>query len=246
MNSGKLGSEETLVDEQKSLPSELQEFSKLNQFSRRESDIFRLLANRVTTSDQIGKVLGLSPNTVSNHFKNLLQKSETNSKTELLALFTEFCLEKLNPWFSNSDLKPLQVVMADDEIEYFDLVDSVVKDNDLPLQITRVKDGDELFQFLKGEGSFTGKSFRPDLILLDLSLPSRHGREVLSELKRNENFCAIPVVVLTGTGTKDDIRYMYGLGASSYIEKPTRYENLVNMMKVMTCYWYKFALAATE
>jgi len=104
-----------------------------------------------------------------------------------------------------------------------------------------VGDGEELLQFLRHEGAYADPpiSPRPGLILLDLNMPRKDGREALREMKADPNLRSIPVVVLTTSQAEEDIVRTYDLGVSSYISKPVSFDGLVEVMRVLGRYWFE-------
>lgn len=104
-----------------------------------------------------------------------------------------------------------------------------------------VQDGVELLDYLRGEGSYSrGRPPRPNLILLDLNMPRKDGREALAELKSDPVLRGIPVVVLTTSLADEDMLQCYRLGAASYLTKPVTFEGLVDLMRVLGEYWLDF------
>lgn len=99
-----------------------------------------------------------------------------------------------------------------------------------------VGDGEQALSFLRQEGEFTDKP-RPDLILLDLNLPKKDGREVLAEIKSDENLKRIPVVILTTSSAEEDILRTYNLHANCYITKPVDLDQFVKVVKSIENFW---------
>ena len=100
-----------------------------------------------------------------------------------------------------------------------------------------VKDGVEAMAFLLGQGRYRNAP-RPDLILLDLNMPRKDGREVLSEIKNNPRLMTIPVVVLTTSNDEEDILRSYGLHANSYLVKPMGFEQFTAMIRSLEGFWF--------
>jgi CheY-like chemotaxis protein len=98
----------------------------------------------------------------------------------------------------------------------------------------------EALAFLHREGDY-GRAPRPDLILLELNLPRKDGRAVLAEIKADEGLKSIPVVVLTTSGSEDDIAQSYSLGTNSYVRKPMDFEDFVASVKSIHSYWLETA-----
>ena len=101
-----------------------------------------------------------------------------------------------------------------------------------------MKDGEELLNFLYSTSDLgVGKKKRPDIILLDLNMPKKDGREALEEIKSHLNFKNIPVIILTTSQAKIDIQKIYDLGANSFIQKPFKYADFSSMMESFFNYW---------
>jgi CheY-like chemotaxis protein len=108
----------------------------------------------------------------------------------------------------------------------------------LESELRFVADGEELLDYLRQRGKFSPASApRPNLVLLDLNMPKRDGREALREIKTDADLRRIPVVVLTTSRADTDIGGMYDLGANSFIAKPFQFDALVNVMKTLGHYW---------
>ena len=129
--------------------------------------------------------------------------------------------------------------MADDDPDNFFLVRDAIKESGLPSDFQLVADGEELMDYLYRRGEFMNfKNTRlPILILLDLNMPRKDGWEALAEIKKEPRFRRIPILVFTTSGSEDDIFCSYELGASSFITKPTSFDDLVEVMKKLGDYW---------
>jgi DNA-binding response OmpR family regulator len=103
--------------------------------------------------------------------------------------------------------------------------------------VTTARDGDEAMRFLRREGPFA-RAARPDLILLDLNLPGKDGREVLHDIKRDEDLKKIPVVILTTSQAEEDVMRAYGLHANAYMTKPVDFDGFVSVVKGISDYWF--------
>jgi CheY-like chemotaxis protein len=99
------------------------------------------------------------------------------------------------------------------------------------------EDGVEALEFLRKQGKFTAAP-RPDLILLDLNLPRKNGREVLAEIKDDPNLKSIPVVVLTTSRAEEDVLKSYDLHANCYVVKPVEFDNFVQAVKSIHSFWF--------
>ena len=104
-----------------------------------------------------------------------------------------------------------------------------------------VENGEELMDYLHNRGSFADKDKypTPGLILLDLNMPKKDGREALKEIKSDEHLRVIPVVVLTTSKAEEDILRTYDLGVSSFITKPVTFAALVDVMRTLSKYWFE-------
>ena len=132
------------------------------------------------------------------------------------------------------------LIAEDDEDDYL-LTIEALKEAGVNTQIKWVKDGEELMSYLEPIGTPIKKSAPefPSLILLDLNMPRKDGREVLDEIKKNETLRKIPVVVLTTSKAETDIHHAYDLGVNSYIQKPVRFNEFVEVIKVLSHYWFQ-------
>jgi CheY-like chemotaxis protein len=123
------------------------------------------------------------------------------------------------------------VLFADDDADDRLLVQEAFEENNLECQLDFVEDGIELLNYLKNTQN------SPVLILLDINMPRKDGTQILNELKSNEAFRHIPVIMFTTSKSPEDIRKCYELGANSYIVKPSSFENLVDVTNIISKYW---------
>ena len=107
------------------------------------------------------------------------------------------------------------------------------------IKFYNVKDGSDVFPFLRNEGEYTDKP-RPDMIFLDLNLPKKNGHEVLKEIKTNEDFRTIPVVILTISKAEEDILKAYNLQANCFLQKPVKLDQFKKMVKSIDNFWFSF------
>lgn len=143
----------------------------------------------------------------------------------------------MNP--GSSTLKRKVILMAEDDADDRLLARDALAECGLGDDLRFVENGEELLDYLLQRGKFDAQTPRPGLILLDLNMPVKDGREVLGEIKSNATLRRIPVVVLTTSRADTDIDRIYHLGANSFITKPVRYESLVEVMKAISQYWLK-------
>jgi CheY-like chemotaxis protein len=136
---------------------------------------------------------------------------------------------------------PITLLLADDDEEDRLMTEEALKESHLANDIRFVADGEELTDYLFRRGPYSdpAQSPTPGLILLDLNMPKKDGREVLTELKGDPELRKIPVVVLTTSKTEEDIIRSYALGVNSFITKPVTFEALVQAMTVFTQYWFE-------
>lgn len=137
---------------------------------------------------------------------------------------------------------PITILMADDDADDRLLAKEALEESRLRNEIYFVEDGEELMEYLNRRGKYAapGKAPRPGLILLDLNMPRKDGREALREIKADPDLRRIPVVIMTTSKAEEDIFRSYDLGANSFITKPVTFERLVEMMKVLGQYWIEF------
>ena len=135
--------------------------------------------------------------------------------------------------------RPITILMAEDDAEDRLLAKEGFEESRLANDLRFVEDGEELMDYLcrRGRYSDPASSPRPGLILLDLNMPRKDGREALAEIKAPPQLRTIPVVVLTTSQAEEDIVRSYNLGANSYITKPVTFDGLVQALKALGAYW---------
>jgi CheY-like chemotaxis protein len=136
---------------------------------------------------------------------------------------------------------PITILLADDDADDRLLTRDALAENRLANNLQCVEDGEELVEYLFRRGKYADpkKSPRPGLILLDLNMPRKDGREALKEIKSDPELCKIPVIILTTSKTHEDICRSYRLGVNSYIAKPVTFASLVDVMKTLGKYWFE-------
>jgi CheY-like chemotaxis protein len=138
----------------------------------------------------------------------------------------------------NTNNKSIVILMADDDADDRLLAKDALAESRLPNDLHFVENGEELLDYLHRRGKFSKSTApRPGLILLDLNMPRKDGREALREIKMDPEFRRIPVVVLTTSKADTDISKIYELGANSFITKPVTFDSLVHVMKILGNYW---------
>lgn len=135
---------------------------------------------------------------------------------------------------------PIEILLVEDNPGDARLAREVLKDSKIRNAIHRVRDGVEALEFLRRDGAFSLAS-RPDLILLDLNLPRKDGREVLAEIKLDADLRRIPVVILTISRSEDDILKSYDLHANCYITKPIDLAQFIEVVKSIEDFWLTIA-----
>jgi two-component system response regulator len=135
--------------------------------------------------------------------------------------------------------KPITILMADDDADDRDLTREAFAEAKLNNELRFVEDGAELLDYLNHRGKYSDPNTapRPGIILLDLNMPRKDGREALRELKLEPRFRSIRVVVLTTSKAEEDILRTYDLSAASYITKPVTFEALVDVIRTLGKYW---------
>jgi CheY-like chemotaxis protein len=136
--------------------------------------------------------------------------------------------------------EPIVILMADDDDDDYLLTQKALKASKLLNTLVRVSDGEELLDYLLKRGEYENKeTIRPGIILLDLNMPRKDGREALKEIKENENLRDIPVVVFTTSKAEEDVYRTYQLGVNSFITKPVTFNNLLEVMTSLGRYWFE-------
>ena len=144
--------------------------------------------------------------------------------------------------------KSMVILMADDDADDRLLAKDALAECQLAGDLHFVENGEELLDYLHRRGKYTqlAESPRPGLILLDLNMPKKDGREALREIKADPVLRKIPVVVLTTSKADTDIGRIYELGANSFISKPVSFESLVDVMKTIGRYWFEIVELPTR
>jgi CheY-like chemotaxis protein len=142
-------------------------------------------------------------------------------------------------------IKHAEILLVEDNPADVLMTRSAFEDFKISNNLHVVEDGVEALQFLRGEGAFAG-SPRPDLIMLDLNLPRKNGREVLADIKNDPRLRTIPVVVLTTSSSDKDILQAYNLHVNSYIVKPVGFNNFVEAIISIENYWFSLVTLPSE
>ena len=140
-----------------------------------------------------------------------------------------------------NDPKAGCLMFADDDENDYVLLSCATRRVHLPVPVCWVKDGVELLEYLRHEGRYSGSTSYPDpaLVLLDLNMPRKDGRETLNEIRRDPGLRSVPVVILTTSHAAADIQLTYEAGANSFISKPAEFQRLVDIMELLKHYWFE-------
>ena len=133
-------------------------------------------------------------------------------------------------------VRPIEILLVEDNPADVRLTMETIKDYKVKNRLEVVGNGVDAMDFLRKKGKFANK-MRPDLILLDLNLPGKDGREVLAEIKVDPDLCSIPVVVLTSSEAEQDIIKAYNLHVNCYITKPVDLTEFVKVVKSIEDFW---------
>jgi len=133
------------------------------------------------------------------------------------------------------------ILMAEDDEDDRIMSRDALREARLVNDLHCVLDGEELMDYLRCRGKYAGlnNAPRPDLILLDLNMPKKDGREALREIKGDDDLRQIPIVVLTTSKSEEDILQTYDLGVNSFITKPVLFASLVDIMNAIARYWFE-------
>jgi two-component system, response regulator len=144
--------------------------------------------------------------------------------------------------------KPITILMADDDADDRMMTREAFQESRLSNDLRFVEDGEELMDYLKRRGKYSdpATSPRPGLILLDLNMPRKDGREALKEIKADPNLKHIRIVVLTTSKAEEDIFRTYDLSAASYITKPVTFDSLVEVVRALGKYWLEIVELPSE
>ena len=142
----------------------------------------------------------------------------------------------------------ITILMADDDADDRLMTKDALEEAKLANDIRFVENGEELMDYLRHCGKYSSlQDFpRPGLILLDLNMPKKDGREALAEIRSDPNLRQIPVVVLTTSKAEEDIYRTYDLGVNSFITKPVSFDGLVDVMRTLGKYWFEIVKLPSE
>jgi len=131
---------------------------------------------------------------------------------------------------------PIEILLVEDNPDDADLTLDALRDGRVRNRVTVVEDGVEALAYLRREGHYAS-ALRPDLILLDLNLPRKNGREVLAEIKQDPSLRRIPVVIMTSSDDEKDILAAYNLYVNCYVTKPVDLDQFIKVVKTIEHFW---------
>ncbi|MBD2678328.1 response regulator [Nostoc paludosum FACHB-159] len=134
-------------------------------------------------------------------------------------------------------IMPIEVLLVEDNPGDAQLTRIALEDSKISIHLNVVEDGVEAMAFLRKQEKYV-EAAHPDIVLLDLNLPKKDGREVLAEIKADDNLKRIPVVVLTTSQAEEDILKAYNLSANCYITKPVDFDQFVKIVKSIENFWF--------
>ncbi|MCA9044037.1 MAG: response regulator [Planctomycetaceae bacterium] len=140
-----------------------------------------------------------------------------------------------------AQLKAVTFLMADDDPDDRLLAQKALNEYRLTNGMKFVEDGEELMDYLLRRGKYSdpASSPRPGVILLDLNMPKKDGRQALEEIKSDPELRKIPVVVMTTSKAEEDVLRSYDLGVNAFITKPVTFQGLTEVMKVLSMFWFE-------
>ena len=135
-----------------------------------------------------------------------------------------------------AEVRPIEILLVEDSPSDAEFTVEALKEAKVRNHLNVVEDGVQAMEFLRRQGQFA-QAPRPDLIMLDLNLPRKDGREVLAELKADDTLKTIPVVVLTTSRAEQDVLRAYQLHANCYITKPVDFQQFLNVVRSIESLW---------
>ena len=141
--------------------------------------------------------------------------------------------------------RPIEILLVEDSPGDVTLTVEALRDAKVANNLHVARDGEEALRFLRHEGEFADRP-RPDLILLDLNMPRKDGREVLADLKADDELKRIPVVVLTTSQSEDDVAAAYNLSANCYVAKPVDLDQFLGVVRAIDDFWLSLVKLPAE
>ena len=141
--------------------------------------------------------------------------------------------------------KQIEILLVEDNKGDVGLIEEVFEEAKIRNKLHVAEDGEEAMLYLRGKGKFSGFP-RPDIIILDLNLPKKDGREVLREMKEDEKLHNIPVIVLTTSNAEKDVLGAYDLHANAYITKPLDFDQFIKVVESIENFWLEIVKLPTK
>ena len=132
---------------------------------------------------------------------------------------------------------PISILLVDDNCDDVELTREALQDSKLAIQLNHVEDGVEALAYLRKQGKYSAAK-RPDLILLDLNMPRKDGRQVLEEIRADTALEDLPVVILTTSGAEEDIMRSYKSHVNCYIQKPVDFNQFIKVVDAIQEFWF--------
>ena len=132
---------------------------------------------------------------------------------------------------------PINILMAEDNPDDVELTREALVDSKMSIHLDHVPDGVEALKYLRRQAPYENAP-QPDLVLLDLNMPRKDGREVLNDVRNDDALKNLPVVILTTSGSEEDVNAAYGLNANCYIQKPVDFDQFIKVVKAIENFWF--------
>ena len=139
---------------------------------------------------------------------------------------------------SKAERKPVNVLLVEDDVGDVELAEEAVRQGGVAFKLSVVEDGVQAMHYLRKENTFASAA-RPDLIVLDLNLPKKNGREVLADLKADPELSTIPVILLSTSAIQEDIIQTYGLDRRCCYTKPFRFDDFIKVMQSIETWYFQ-------
>lgn len=136
--------------------------------------------------------------------------------------------------------RPIELLLVEDSPSDAGLTQAALKNAAVPINVHLVEDGEEAMSFLRHANGY-GDVPRPDIVLLDLNMPKKDGREVLADIRGDDDLESMPVIVLTTSGAPEDVAEIYKLKANCYVQKPVDLTEFMNAIKSLDSFWFTYA-----
>ncbi|MGD1856194.1 MAG: response regulator [Leptolyngbyaceae cyanobacterium] len=137
----------------------------------------------------------------------------------------------------SSSGRPIEILLVEDDVGDIELTREAMLDSKITVNLNVVQDGIQALSYLRRQAGYVDAAI-PDLVLLDLNLPRRNGREVLQEIKGDPALKHIPVIVLTTSDAEEDILRSYELGVNCYVQKPVGMVEFMRIVQVLEDFWF--------